>query len=237
MDIILSFVILLGIGHKNFAIEIADAEWSITCRKVGVDEAIGINLMKTLVEGVDLARMKICRIQEIVTVGDAEGCALVDGAVNTAVRAIIHSDDGVGLIQRRVPARNGAVFTHKDENRGRGSSILCDLEERGAVKHDSGRIATIPVPRGGTFLQFGVSAPTTRVEIAPYEIYNREITVTGSMAVLHSFQRAVELFAAGFVDWRRIITTQRPLEDYPDALAAFGRGEGIKTQVLPDPRT
>ena len=32
---------------------------------------------------------------------------------------------------------------------------------------------------------------------APYDVYRREITVTGSMAVLHSFQRAADLFAAG----------------------------------------
>src|SRR5947208_14311826 len=95
MDIILPFAILLGIGHKNFAIEIADAEWSITCRKVGVDEAIGINRMKTLVEGVDLARMRICRIQEIVTVGDAEGCALVEGAVNATVCSVVDRNNGV----------------------------------------------------------------------------------------------------------------------------------------------
>jgi hypothetical protein len=71
MDIILSFVILLGIRHKNFAIEIADAKWSITCRKVGVDEAVGINLIKVFIEGMDLACMEICRIQKIVIIGDA----------------------------------------------------------------------------------------------------------------------------------------------------------------------
>ena len=103
MDIILSFVILLGIGHKNFAIEIADTEWSITCREVGVDEAIGINLMKTLVEGVDLARMKISRKQEIVTVGDAEGCALVDSAVNATVCSVVDRNNGVRRVHGRIP--------------------------------------------------------------------------------------------------------------------------------------
>ena len=71
MNIILSFGILLGIGHKNFAIEIPDAEWSITSREVWVDEAVRIHLMKIFIEGVDLACMEICRIQEIVTVGHA----------------------------------------------------------------------------------------------------------------------------------------------------------------------
>lgn len=97
-----------------------------------------------------------------------------------------------------------------------------------AIQDGLGRVAP-----GGTFLQFGVTSPDARVELSPYEVYRREITVTGSMAVLHSFQRAVDLFAAGVVDAGLLITAQRPLEEYGEALAAFGRGDGLKTQVLP----
>ena len=97
-----------------------------------------------------------------------------------------------------------------------------------AIQDGVGRVA-----RGGTFLQFGVASPEARVSISPYAIYNHEITITGSMAVLHSFERAADLFAAGIVDWRAFVTSQRPLAEYADALASFGRGEGVKTQVLP----
>src|SRR5262245_66569683 len=96
MDVIFSFVILLRIRHENFSIEIPDAERRISSRKVGVNEAVGIHLLKILVEGVDLASMEICRIQEIVTVGDAEGCALVDGAVNTAACSVVDGNTGFG---------------------------------------------------------------------------------------------------------------------------------------------
>ena len=116
-NVILSFGILLGIGHKDFAIEIPDAKWSITGRKVRVDKATGIHLMKIFIVGFDLPCMKIRRIQEIVAVGDAERCAFVNGTVNTMIRTVINGDDGVRLIQRRVPPRNGTVFTDKDEQR------------------------------------------------------------------------------------------------------------------------
>jgi 2-desacetyl-2-hydroxyethyl bacteriochlorophyllide A dehydrogenase len=86
---------------------------------------------------------------------------------------------------------------------------------------------------GGTFLQFGVADYAARATIEPYRIYNKEITITGSMAVLHSYERAAELFAAGVIDPAVFITDRRPLADYAAALGAFAAGTGLKTQVLP----
>jgi threonine dehydrogenase-like Zn-dependent dehydrogenase len=53
------------------------------------------------------------------------------------------------------------------------------------------------------------------------------------MAVLHSYERAAELFAAGALDPRVFITARLPLEDYAEALDVFRAGDGLKTQVLP----
>lgn len=87
---------------------------------------------------------------------------------------------------------------------------------------------------GGTFLQFGVANEGAKVEIEPFWIYNKEITVVGSMAVLHSFDRAVELFAAGILNPKVMISDQYPLDDYAKALTAFKSGKGRKTLVLPN---
>jgi 2-desacetyl-2-hydroxyethyl bacteriochlorophyllide A dehydrogenase len=86
---------------------------------------------------------------------------------------------------------------------------------------------------GGTFLQFGVADYAARATIEPYRIYNKEITITGSMAVLHSYERAAELFAGGVLDPAVFITSRRPLSQYAAALDAFAAGAGLKTQVLP----
>jgi threonine dehydrogenase-like Zn-dependent dehydrogenase len=53
------------------------------------------------------------------------------------------------------------------------------------------------------------------------------------MAVLHSFERAAELFAIGVLDPTIFITDRLPLERYSDAIEAFRSGAGLKTQVLP----
>ena len=87
---------------------------------------------------------------------------------------------------------------------------------------------------GGTFLQFGVANEGATVEIEPFWIYNKEITIVGSMAVLHSFDRAVELFANGVLNAEVMISDRYPLDKYADALAAFKSGKGRKTIVLPN---
>ncbi|KAF5406984.1 MAG: hypothetical protein Udaeo2_29170 [Candidatus Udaeobacter sp.] len=96
-------MILQCISHKDLIVESPDAERCVTSRKVGVNEAVGIHLLKILIKGVNLASMEICRKQEIVTVGNAEGCALVDGAVNATVCAVVDRNNGVRRIHGRVP--------------------------------------------------------------------------------------------------------------------------------------
>jgi len=87
---------------------------------------------------------------------------------------------------------------------------------------------------GGTFLQFGVANKDAKVEIEPFWVYNKEITIVGSMAVLHSFDRAVELFASGVLNVDVMISDRYSLENYVDALTAFKSGKGRKTIVLPN---
>ncbi|QKZ24197.1 zinc-dependent alcohol dehydrogenase family protein [Streptomyces chartreusis] len=89
------------------------------------------------------------------------------------------------------------------------------------------------VAKAGTFLQFGVSDYATKATISPYRIYNQEITITGSMAVLHSYERAAELFATGVLDPQVFISHRLPLTEYPQALDQFAAGQGRKIVVLP----
>ena len=81
---------------------------------------------------------------------------------------------------------------------------------------------------------FGVSAVDQRVRLSPYRIYNDELTIVGSMAVLHSFGPALELMAAGGISTDIYLQVPpRPLEAYEEALQAVRNGEGIKIQVDP----
>jgi threonine dehydrogenase-like Zn-dependent dehydrogenase len=53
------------------------------------------------------------------------------------------------------------------------------------------------------------------------------------MAVLHSYERAADLFAEGVLRPDVLISHRLPLEDYPKALDQFANGIGRKIQVIP----
>jgi 2-desacetyl-2-hydroxyethyl bacteriochlorophyllide A dehydrogenase len=89
------------------------------------------------------------------------------------------------------------------------------------------------VRRGGSFLLFGVADQAATASFSPFRIYNDELRIIGSMAILHSFERAREIVAAGIIDADTLITDRVALEDYADAVAAFRRGDGLKIQVAP----
>jgi 2-desacetyl-2-hydroxyethyl bacteriochlorophyllide A dehydrogenase len=89
--------------------------------------------------------------------------------------------------------------------------------------------------RGGRLLVFGVSSGDATVSLSPFRIYNDEITIAGSMAVLNSFGAAAGLMAAGVIDTGPLLGPPYPLDQFPEALAAVRDGEGVKIQVRVGP--
>ncbi|HYU04356.1 MAG TPA: zinc-binding dehydrogenase [Jatrophihabitantaceae bacterium] len=124
---------------------------------------------------------------------------------------------------------SGAVTSADELERPYGWELVVDATGNAAAIQDGlGRVGP-----GGTFLQFGVADYAARATIEPYKIYNQEITITSSMAVLHSYERAAELFATGVLDPSVFITDRLPLDQYAEAIETFRAGGGLKTQVLP----
>lgn len=89
------------------------------------------------------------------------------------------------------------------------------------------------VRRGGTFQQFGVAPSEAKAAYSPFRVYNDEITIVGSMAVLHSFGRAVDLMAKGVLDANTMITHSFGLDEFDQALQVFREGSGRKIQIRP----
>ncbi len=94
--------------------------------------------------------------------------------------------------------------------------------------------AFMAVKRGGKLLIFGVASNEARISLSPFRIYNDEITIIGSMAVLFSFQAALDLISTGVINTEAMLTKALPLQDFLEALDMVRYGKGVKTQILPN---
>jgi len=89
------------------------------------------------------------------------------------------------------------------------------------------------VKPAGYFQNFGVAPADGSAQYSPFRVYRDELSIVGTMAVLNSFGRAVELFEAGAINAPAMISNSFTLDDYAEALEMFRRGEGRKLQIRP----
>jgi 2-desacetyl-2-hydroxyethyl bacteriochlorophyllide A dehydrogenase len=162
----------------------------------------------------------------------------------------------MGLILLQLARRDGAarvvVVDRNEERLARARDLgaaaihtsVADAREEVELGFDSvidatGVAAVIEedldaVRRGGKLMVFGVAPGEARIDVSPFRVYNDEITVLGSMAVLYTFQPAIELLRAGVVDASALMTHAFALDEFEQALETMRRGEGVKLHVLPN---
>ncbi len=129
----------------------------------------------------------------------------------------------------------GATRTYKDIERALADESLgfnCVIDATGvpAVIEN----AFMAVKRGGKFMVFGVASNEARISLSPFRIYNDEITIVGSMAILFSFQAALDLISSGVINTQAMLTEALPLQDFSRGLEMVRKGQGVKTQILPN---
>ena len=82
-------------------------------------------------------------------------------------------------------------------------------------------------------LVFGVTSPEVRLSVSPFQVYNDEISIIGSMAVLNTFEPAMRLMASGAIATESMITHTLPLDQFADAVQLVRDRQGLKVQVDP----
>jgi threonine dehydrogenase-like Zn-dependent dehydrogenase len=157
--------------------------------------------------------MGLLLLQLLVRAG-AAGVTVVDQA---AARLAVASELGAA-----------ATTTNPAELDGRFDVAVDATGAPGAIE-----AALNLLDRGGTLLVFGVAPAEATVHVSPFRVYNDEITIIGSMAVLHSFDQAVDMLARGAVDVRPLLSEPLPLEQFGQALKRVRSGQGVKTHVRP----
>ncbi|MEE1940680.1 zinc-dependent alcohol dehydrogenase family protein [Streptomyces sp. TRM 70361] len=196
---------------------------------VDVQDAALIEPLSCAVRGYDVLAARM-GASVLVYGSGTMGLMMLELAKRTGAARVDVVDVNPGRLATARELGCSAAAAAADElDRPQGWDVVIDATGNAkAIQDGLGRVA-----KAGTFLQFGVSDYATKVTIEPYRIYNQEITITGSMAVLHSYERAADLFATGIIDPKVFISDRLPLEGYPDALERFAAGVGRKIVVVP----
>lgn len=166
---------------------------------------------------------------------------------------LVYGSGTMGLLMAQLATRAGAAsVTIVDLNEDRlNTAAECGIELRytsadhadrekwDVVIDCTGNIRAIEdgltrVKPAGFFQDFGVAPADKKAEFSPFRVYRDEISIVGTMAVLNSFGRAVEMFEAGAVNATAMISHSFVLDDYEQALDQFRRGEGRKLQIRPN---
>ncbi|MCC7352784.1 MAG: zinc-dependent alcohol dehydrogenase family protein [Anaerolineae bacterium] len=86
---------------------------------------------------------------------------------------------------------------------------------------------------GGQVIVYGVYPEAARITWSPYEIFKRELTIKGSFAQTHCFDRALLYLESGKIRVDAVVTQEFALQDYGLALEALRSRQGIKSAVVP----
>lgn len=87
-------------------------------------------------------------------------------------------------------------------------------------------------PRG-RLIQMGVASPTASVELRPYEVFAKELSIIGSNSLAEKYEESAERMVDLHERLATLVTATYPLEEYAAALGAAQSPEQIKVQVRP----
>ena len=222
----------IGVSRPGAAAELVAAPVANCVRMpdgIALADAALIEPLSCAIRGYDILRASLASHYLIYGAGTM-GLMMLELAKRAGATTVDLVDlNAARLETARELGCTSTVTSAQELDRPRGWDVVIDCTGVVAAIEDG----LTRVGKGGTFLQFGVSEMEARARFSPYRVYNEEITIVGSMAVLHSYERAAEMFVAGVLNPAVMISDRYPLDAYPEALDQFKRGIGRKIQVQP----
>ncbi|WP_170308080.1 zinc-dependent alcohol dehydrogenase family protein [Paenibacillus dakarensis] len=83
----------------------------------------------------------------------------------------------------------------------------------------------------GKYLQFGVTAQDSKISLSPFDLYQKDWTLIGSMAINHTFYPALNWVKENRVRLDHLITSVLTLDEVPAFLAEGANSNQLKIQV------
>jgi threonine dehydrogenase-like Zn-dependent dehydrogenase len=205
--------------------------------------AVNAHLLPDSVDGQlgALVEPLACAVHGLRRLGPVFGDTVVLAGAGTMglllLQLLVHSGAGPVTVVDRV---SGRLEVARKLGAAQTAGDLKELaDERFEVAVDATGVPAVVdgvaglLDRGGRLLVFGVTPAEATMSLSPFRVYNDEITVTGSMAILRSFAPAVELIGTGAIDPRPLLSPPLPLAEFGEALRRVRTGQGIKWHVKP----
>jgi|YNPBryunderm2012_1023409.scaffolds.fasta_scaffold00860_6 2-desacetyl-2-hydroxyethyl bacteriochlorophyllide A dehydrogenase len=189
------------------------------------------------IHGID--RVNIKEGEDILIIGGgALGLILTQLAVNGGAGRVFVSepykekrDLAFGFGANRVidPTIEDLLEVIKEETRGKGVDVV--IEAVGSEKTILQAINA--VGDGGRVLFFGVAPEDVKIDISPFEVYRRELTLLGSFVNPFTMERAVSLISNRRINLYPLISEIIPLQDIEKGVEIAGSGRAIRVLVRP----
>jgi D-arabinitol dehydrogenase (NADP+) len=95
--------------------------------------------------------------------------------------------------------------------------VVIDATGRAGVIEELPRLAR----NGGRIVYYGVADEADLVQVSPFEIFRRELTIMGSFTEVDSFPDALAAFRSGAIRTDGLITHRFGVNEYGAALEAL----------------
>lgn len=81
------------------------------------------------------------------------------------------------------------------------------------------------------YLQFGVTDEKASIRLSPFDLYHKDWTLIGSMAINHTFLPALAWVKAGRIQTNHLVTRILSLDELPDYLSSARDPHDLKVQI------
>ncbi len=85
---------------------------------------------------------------------------------------------------------------------------------------------------GGSCLYFGVCAPTARIEVSPFEVFRRQLTLAGTHSLNHNIPQALDTIAACGPDIEGLVSHHLSLDEVSQILRTGLPEKSMKVQAV-----
>ena len=127
------------------------------------------------------------------------------------------------------PLAEGAADLLRDATGGRGADVVIEAVGRPATYKQAIEL----VRRGGRVLAYGAAPPDATIDLRPFDVYAKELTIVGSYAgTYQTWPTAIDLIANGRINPSQIVDSVRPLADVARSIESMETDKSfVKIQI------